>query len=288
MLICTTPKEIHTTESTPGDAPADRPGGTAHAHRVMLVVQAFTHLPDTDHGPSELAAATGLNIAVVYRILQSGISTSIFLRVPPGRYRLGPGAARIGMQAMATAPDVTAARPVLDHLSRTVDGFALLWVLSPYGGPRKAYAASAPGRYDFESLGLALTDFLEVSQSLRVGAASRAIAAHLPPFLVSGILEQPLPAGAGPGARRTAAEFTASLAEARELGYAVSREEIPGWSSVAAPVMWGRTVYGAVSVLKPSSLMPEDLTLPVAATTAAAERLTLLASGDVDSYPLAG
>jgi hypothetical protein len=55
-----------------------------------------------------------------------------------------------------------------------------------------------------------------------------------------------------------------------------------------APVMWGEAVYGAVSVLKPSSLMPEDLALPVAAITAAAERLTRLVSGESDAYPVAG
>ncbi|GAA2965009.1 hypothetical protein GCM10010518_59510 [Kitasatospora cinereorecta] len=288
MLSRTTSKEIHSAQSQPDNEPAARTGGTVHAHRVMLVVQAFTALPGTDHGPSELAAATGLNIAVVYRILQSGIATSIFLRVPPGRYRLGPGAARIGMQAMAATPDVAAARPVLERLSRAVDGFAVLWVLSPYGGPRKAYAASAPGRYDFESLGLGVADLVEVGQSLRVGASGRVIAAHLSPSLVSAVLEQPLPAGAGPGAVRDTAAYVASLREAREAGHAVSREEVPGWSAVAAPVMWGDAVYGAVSVLKPSSLMPEDLALPVAATTAAAERLTLLTSGESDPYPLAG
>ncbi|GAA2267113.1 hypothetical protein GCM10010145_46950 [Streptomyces ruber] len=254
----------------------------------MLVVQAFTLLPGADHGPSELAAATGLHITVVYRILQSGIATSIFLRVPPGRYRLGPGAAQVGMQAMAATLDAGVARPALEHLSRTVDGFALLWVLSPYGGPRKAYGTSAPGRYDFESLGLSVTDLIEVSHSLRVGASGRAIAAHLPPFLLSSILEQPLPAGAGPGTARTPAEFAASLDEIREAGYAVAREEVPGWSAVAAPVMWGDSVYGAVSVLKPSSLMSGDLALPVAATVATAERLNLLASGGTDPRSLAG
>ncbi|MFJ8896691.1 IclR family transcriptional regulator [Leifsonia sp. NPDC102414] len=288
MLSRTTQKEIQPAQTSPDDEPAARTGGTLHAHRVMLVVQAFTALPGTDHGPSELAAATGLNIAVVYRILQSGFATSIFLRVPPGRYRLGPGAARIGMQAMATTPDVAAAKPVLERLSRTVDGFALLWVLSPYGGPRKAYAAGVTGRYDFESLGLGVADLVEVAQSLRVGASGRVIAAHLSPFLVSAVLKQPVPAGAGPGTVRDAAAYAASLAEIREAGHAVSREEVPGWSAVAAPVMWGDAVYGAVSVLKPSSLMPEDLALPVAATTAAAERLTLLVSGESDAYPVAG
>lgn len=258
---------------------ADRAGGTVHAHRVMRVIQALTLRPGTDHGPSELAAATGLHVTVVYRILQSGIESSIFQRVPPGRYRLGPGAAQIGMQAMATTLDAAATEPVLERLTQITDGFALLWVLSPYGGPRKACTASNPGPYGFESLGLGVADLIEVLHSLRAGASGRAITAHLPPVLVSNVLEQSQPAGV-----RAVDDpaFTESLAEVRERGYTVTREEIPGWSEVAAPVMWGDTVYGAVSVLKPSPLMDEDLVLPVIATTGAAERLTLLASrGDV-------
>lgn len=284
MLSRITPKETRTTDYR---SEAARSGGTLHANRVMLVVQAFASLPGTEHGPSELAGATGLNAAVVYRILQSGIATSIFLRVPPGRYRLGPGAARIGMQAMAAAPDVRDVGPLLEGLSRAVDGFALLWVLSPYSGPRKAYAASAPGRYDFEALGLGVADLVEVGQSLRVGASGRAITARLSPAMAAAVLEQPVPAGVGPGAMRDTAAYAASLANVHEAGYAVSREEIPGWSAVAAPVMWGDVVYGAVSVLKPSSLM-RDLERPAAATTAAAERLTLLVSGESEPYPLVG
>jgi DNA-binding IclR family transcriptional regulator len=88
---------------------------------------------------------------------------------------------------------------------------------------------------------------------------------------------------------RDPAEFTASLAQVRQSGYAVAREEIAGWSAVAAPVMWGEAVYGAVSVLKPSSLMPRDLSRLIAPTTAAAERLTVLVSGGTSApFPLAG
>ncbi|WP_432138647.1 IclR family transcriptional regulator domain-containing protein [Streptomyces sp. bgisy154] len=101
------------------------------------------------------------------------------------------------------------------------------------------------------------------------------IAAHLPPSMVAGILEEPVPASAGPGAIRDDAAFHASLAQVRAEGYAVAREEIAGWDAIAAPVMWGKAIYGAVSVLKPSSLMPQDLTLPIAAATAAAERRPL-------------
>jgi DNA-binding IclR family transcriptional regulator len=254
----------------------------------MLVEQAFTRLPGAAHGPSEIAAATGLDVAVVYRILQSGIPSSTFIRVPPGRYRLGPGAARVGMQAMAATPGAETTRPILEQLSRAVDGFALLWVLSPYGGPQRAYAASAPGRYDFDALGLTATQLVEIGATLRVGASGRVIAAHLPPAMVASVLEDPVPASAGPGAIRDADAFTASLAEVRAAGYAVARDEIAGWDAVAAPVMWGNTIYGAVSVLKPSSLMPQDLSLPIAAATGAADRLTLVVAGGVDTYPIAG
>lgn len=210
------------------------------------------------------------------------------VRAPPGRYRLGPAAAHIGMKAMASTLDPPAARLALDRLGRTVDGFALLWALSPYGGARKVCTASSPGRYDWESLGLNFADLTEIGQSLRVGAAGRAIAAHLPPFLLNGVVEQPLPPRCGPGAVRSATEFTKSLMHVRETGYAIDREEIAGWAAVAAPVLWGGTAYGAVCVLKPSSLMPEDSALPVNATLTAAERLSMLAAGHMFPAPLAG
>jgi DNA-binding IclR family transcriptional regulator len=291
MLSRTTQKDHsdHSQEKSGGSA--DRPFGTAHGRRVMLVEQAFTQLPGSAHGPSEIAEATGLDTTVVYRILQSGIPSQTYIWIPPGRYRLGPGAAKVGMQAMASTPGPEATRPLLEHLSRVVDGFAVLWALSPYGGPQRTHAASAPGRYDFDALGLTATELIEVGHNLRVGASGRVIAAHLPPPMVASLLEQPVPAGAGPGVIRDAAKFTASLAKVRQAGYSVAREEIAGWSAVAAPVMWGDAVYGAVSVLKPSSLMPRDLSLPIAATRAAAERLTVLVSGGTSggtsTYPLA-
>ncbi|WP_457810813.1 hypothetical protein [Streptomyces microflavus] len=84
------------------------------------------------------------------------------------------------------------------------------------------------------------------------------------------------------------AAFTGSLMHVREAGYAVDREEIAGWGAVAAPVLWGGTVCGAVGVLKPCSLMPEDLAVPISATLAAAERLSVLAAGHMFPAPLAG
>lgn len=92
-----------------------------------------------------------------------------------------------------------------------------------------------PGQYDWESLGLSFADLMEIGQSLRVGAVGRVIAAHLPPFLLSGVVELPLPLCCGP-AVRSAAEFTGSLRHVREAGYAVDRDGIVGWGVMAAPV----------------------------------------------------
>ncbi|MGN9763079.1 IclR family transcriptional regulator [Streptomyces sp. SD31] len=258
--------------------------GTAHAQRVKLVERAFTLLEGPAHGPSEIAEITGLNAAVVYRILQSGIPTRYFVQGPGGKYRLGPGAAAIGMQAMAHTPGTEASHPILEHLSKALDAMALLWVFSPYGTLRRVLTDYAPGRYDLEALGLTASELVAVGGSLRVGPSGRVIAAHLPPPLVDTVLAEPVPAGAGPGTPDEK-RFFASLEKIRAVGYALGHEEVTGWSAVAAPVLWDDTAYGAISVLKPSSLLT-DARVAVARTVAAANRFSLLVSGG--RLPLAG
>ncbi|MFE2322171.1 IclR family transcriptional regulator [Streptomyces sp. NPDC059441] len=251
---------------------------------MKMVERAFTLLDGPAHGPSEIAEVTGLNVTVVYRILQSGIPSRYFVQGPGGKYRLGPGAAAIGMQAMAYTPGNEASHPILEHLSKTLDAMALLWVFSPYGAPRRVLADYAPGRYDLEALGLGVSELVAVGGSLRVGPSGRVMAAHLSAPLVDTVLAEPIPAGAGPGALAEG-KFRASLEEIRAAGYALGYEEVAGWGAVAAPVLWGEAVYGAISVLKPSSLLT-DTPRAVARTVAAADRFSLLVSGG--GLPLAG
>jgi DNA-binding IclR family transcriptional regulator len=194
------------------------------------------------------------------------------------------------MQAMAAAaPGPHVIRPVLERLSRVLDGLAVLWVVSPYGRLSRTIAAAAPSRYGFEALGLSATDLTQLGAPLRVGAAGRAIAAHLPRFMAAAVLEDPIPSSAGPGTPREPSDFRASVRAARQAGYAVSRDEIPGVSEVAVPVMWSAAIYGAVSILKPSPLM-RDLAAPIAITREAADRITALMSGGIGTapYSLAG
>ncbi len=138
-----------------------------------MVERAFTLLDGPAHGPSEIAEVTGLHVTVVYRILQSGIPSNYFVQGPGGKYRLGPGAAAIGMQAMAYTPGTEASHPILEHLSKALDAMALLWVVSPYGAPRRVLADYAPGRYDLEALGLGVSELVAVG-----GASVRATGRH--------------------------------------------------------------------------------------------------------------
>ncbi|MFG2681347.1 hypothetical protein [Streptomyces sp. NPDC048392] len=200
-----------------------------------------------------------------------------FVQLPGRKYRLGPGAAKIGMQAMVHAPGTETSHPLLEQLSSALDAMAMLWVISPYGGPRRVLADYAPGRYDLDALGLTADQLVAVGGSLRVGPSGRVIAAHLPDTLVDSVLTHTVPAGAGPGALGEADDFLASLPEIRDAGYSLGREEIAGWGEVAAPVLWGDAVYGAISSLKPSSLL-KDTGSAIKRTVAAADRFSLLVS----------
>lgn len=259
-------------------------GSTAHALRVKEVELAVTALGGPEHGLTEIAAATGLNPAVVHRILSSGIPSRYFVRAPGRKYRLGPGAAMVGMHAMAHAPGPEAARPLLEELSQRLDAMAVLWVYSPYGGPRKVLADHVPGRYGLDLLGLSASELATVSSSLRVGPAGRAMTAHLPAALAGMVLAQDVPEGVGPGVLE-GTEYQLSLEQIRAAGYGLGVDEIPGWGEVAAPVLWGETLYGAISVLKPASLLT-DAADAAALTMAATSRLGLLVSGG--RLPLAG
>lgn len=269
---------------TPNNPPAEEPSvrsrrgsGAVHALRVKEVERAFTLLGGAAHGPSEIAAASGLHVTVVYRILQSGIPTQYFVAMPGGRYRLGPGAATIGMQAMAHTPGVEVSHPILELLSRNLDAMAQLWVISPYGHPRQVLADYVPGRYDLESLGLTASSLVTMASSLRIGPTGRVMAAHLPPPLVDMVLARDVPPEAATAVLSNH-EFRASLEQIRAAGYELGIEEIAGWGTVAAPVLWGDTPYGAISVLKPTSLLT-DIAAVTVQTRAAAARLSVLVAG---------
>ncbi|MGW0546019.1 IclR family transcriptional regulator [Streptomyces altiplanensis] len=234
-------------------------GGSNHANRVFRVQRAFTELLGQVHGPGELAEATGLDDSTVHRILQSGVHDGIFFRESRGLYRLGSGAARLGLKALTHAPNAEVAHGVLERLrADTGGGLVFLFAVAPFGGARKQCLDMAVGNSDLSELNLSHRALLVIFQSLRTGASGRAILAHLPEVIQEGVLAEPLPAEAGPGAYRDEGALLASLKTVREQGIAIGIEECAaGWSGCAAPVLWDGLIMGSILVLKPMADVPQ-------------------------------
>ena len=245
--------------------------------RFIRVQRAFAELGGEVHGTGEIARAAGLDDATTSRILQSGVYGGFFERISHGKYRLGVGAAHVGMHALAHAPakdDST--RAILEELREATDGgLVFQYMLATIGGAQRQCIDMAVGDSDLVELGMTALDILSVTRSLRTGASGRTILAYLPAALQELVLAEPIPADAGPGVYRDDKELLASLEEVRDRGYALGYEEcMPLWNSCAAPIVWGEAIMGAVLLLKPATVMPEAPESVIDATKAAAAKLS--------------
>ncbi|MFD5398928.1 IclR family transcriptional regulator C-terminal domain-containing protein [Streptomyces sp. NPDC127097] len=253
-----------------------RTSGSGHAERVFLVQTAFAELGGCAHGPGEIAEFTGLDDSVVYRILQSGIYQRIFERVDRGLYRLRTSAAQLAFTALDHRIDGEISQTVLRELRQATDGgLAFLYMVAPFSGAQRQCVDMAVGDSDLAELGMTPRDVLSVTRSLRTGASGRTILAYLPEVLQQRVLAEPVPDQAGPGVFCDNAALLDSLAEVRDLGYALGYEEcMAGWNSCAAPIMWDGSIMGAVLLLKLKSVMPVAPDRVIEATKEAAAELS--------------
>ncbi|MFJ7279822.1 IclR family transcriptional regulator [Kitasatospora sp. NPDC098663] len=234
-------------------------GATSSAARVFALQEAFAQLQGSDQGVLDLATATGMPDSTVHRILQSGVPGGAIDQIRRGRYRPGPSLIKVAMHAMAHVPSAAAAQGILAELHERTGGAALLFALTPFGGLRRLCTDYAWGDMDPGELGIFAHPLVTHSRSLRTGASGRAILAHLPAPLQELVFREEVPEDAAPDAIRNNAALAATLVEIRRRGYAVAGEEVvPGWSSVAAPVMWGDVAVGSVVLAKPTGSMPAD------------------------------
>ncbi|MEU8914080.1 IclR family transcriptional regulator domain-containing protein [Streptomyces nigrescens] len=257
-------------------AAGSRASGSGHAERVFLVQTAFAELGGSAHGPGEIAEFTGLDDSVVYRILQSGIYQRIFERVDRGLYRLRTSAAQLAFTALDHRLDGGISQTVLSELRSATDGgLAFLYMVAPFSGAQRQCVDMAVGDSDLAELGMTPRDVLSVTRSLRTGASGRTILAYLPEVLQQRVLAEPVPDQAGPGVFRDNDALVESLAEVRDLGYALGYEEcMAGWNSCAAPIMWDGSIMGAVLLLKLKSVMPVAPDGVIEATKEAAAELS--------------
>ncbi|MFD9792325.1 IclR family transcriptional regulator [Streptomyces sp. NPDC059070] len=253
--------------------------GTSHGARVFLVQRAFADLEGDAHGPTAIAQATGLSVTVVYRILQDGLVDHTFEQVQKaGRtvYRLGPGAVRLSIQALAQTPDPDATHAVLEGLQRSTGGLVAYYSVA---GARRICTDYAIGDFDPKSIGIDPFQLVKYSRSLRTGASGRVILAHMPPSIQEKVYAEEVPEGVGPGVIRDNRRLAASLADILDKGYAIGRQEcMQGYDSVAVPILWDDTIQGSLLLWIPSAEMPEDTSSLVATTMTAGDMLSRLAA----------
>ncbi|MEU6959429.1 IclR family transcriptional regulator domain-containing protein [Streptomyces chrestomyceticus] len=258
----------------PPQKPAPRQA-TSLAARAFQLQRAFATLDGDVQPLKALAATAGLDESTAYRILQAGKASGAFQQAGRGQYRLGPAAAEVGMHAMMQVAADHGEAAVLAGLQAATGAFVWLYALTPaMGVPRRVCVDYAIGDLDTADLGMTVDEVITVGRSLRTGASGRVILAHLPPSMQARVFAEPAPECAGPGVLSDD-ELRTSLNVIRQQGYALGDQEcLSGWASVAAPVMHGGSIFGAVLVLQAADTWPTNPANLIALTVGAAAGLS--------------
>jgi DNA-binding IclR family transcriptional regulator len=234
-------------------ATAQRSRNDGTGVRARLITRGFHVLFQLAGRPGgaslgELSRLTGLSRATTLRILRTlGDLDVVSLDGVTRTYRLGPAACRLGIAATEHLDVTRAARPVLDALqARTGETVCLF---RRQGTERVCIAAVTSEQV--------LKHSMDVGQRrpLLLGAAGKALAAHLDRAALDPLLATLRPAGA----RALLSDFR----RIRETGVAISKDEVVrGGTAVAAPVFGpDGGVTAALAVLAPSARL-EGATVP--------------------------
>ena len=146
--------------------PSERPKGNGIAERVIRVMQAFSELPGDIHSLKAIADHTGLDKAVVHRILATEVELRWVEQLGHGRYRLGSNAATSGMWAMARMYGHLDQHQILVDLQKNCGGMVLFYSLAPLGA-RRVCTDYAIGEHSFDDFGMKAVDMFTTGCLLR-------------------------------------------------------------------------------------------------------------------------
>ena len=229
------------------------PSGAQAVLRAIRVLKAFT-VDKPERDVSELASETGLSRSTVHRLLSALESEDLVVRtLEPGRYRLGPAAAVLGVRALRSSPLRETVHPTLVTLAEETGETATLEVLSE----GKMLILD-------EVLGARLvgaSPSLGTAWALHATSTGKALLAASTPTRAAALLRHPLERFTP----KTVTEPDAlerALARTRQRGFAVAREELEeGYAAAGAAIQMPMLEpYAAISLGGPSArLTPEKL-----------------------------
>lgn len=208
-------------------------------------------------GLNELARRSGVPKATVHRLVGELVEWGVLER-SAGRYRLGGRLYELGQQVPGNRILRTAAQPFMEDLFVStresihlgVRGGLELFQIERFLGPRGVPAARVPNR-----------------SSLHSSASGKVLLAFAEPE----VLAEVVVAGLRPRTRFTISDPAAlrtAIAEARQAGYAVDRQEhAQGCDAVAAPIFTAEgALLGCMSIVAPSDRFDPHRLIPALLT----------------------
>jgi IclR family transcriptional regulator, pca regulon regulatory protein len=228
------------TDSADSPEPSDRPGYRVEALAKGLRILSLFDEQRPSWRVSDLAAAAGLPMPTVYRVVMTLTSEGYLNHLPNGEYRPGVRTLTLGTAALRSLDLVGIATPILQDLGQRTGETVNLAVLS---GDRVLYLVR-----------LRNSDL--VTANIQVGSTLPAVHASIGKLLLAYLDEADLEAlitdasfaaNPGPNAKLSLAELRAELRVIRDQGWAMQDEELAyGLRSVAGPITGpdGRVVAG--------------------------------------------
>jgi len=182
---------------------------------------------------TDLAAAAGLPMPTVYRVVMTLTAEGYLDHLPNGDYRPGVKTLTLGTAALRSLDLVGIATPKLQHLGETTGETVNLAVLT---GDRVLYLV----RLRNSDL---VTANIQVGSTLPAVTTSigKLLLAHLEEDdLAERVTEASFAAQHGPNAKATLAELRKDLVTIRRQGWAMQDEELAhGLRSIAGPITGG-------------------------------------------------
>lgn len=227
---------------------AGRPRQTQSVARVLDVLEVVA-AAGGEMALGEIAAASGLPVPTIYRLVRTLVDRGYMRQLPSRRYALGSRLIPLGEVAGATLG--TWARPVLADLVDRLGESANLAVLD---GDRVTFIGQAPSRHSMRV-------FSEVGRrvSPHCTGAGKALLSQLPNQEVRALLARTGMPAQTPHTITDPDALLVQLQTIRELGYALDEGEHEiGVRCVAVPVT-GHETRMAVSISGPAPRMTAEL-----------------------------
>ena len=215
--------------------------------RVFDIVEALSSSP---HGMSltDLAAAVGLHVSTVHRLLASLSSRGYVQKdIETGKYRLTLKMFEVGSRAACGVNLVSIARPYLERLAE----FSGVYLY-------KEDTSSSIAR---------MASFVGLKNPMYCTGVGKCILANLPPEAVRGIWDRSVITAFTPNTITDFDRLTAELKQIKAQGYALDNEEHePGVFCIAAPIFdYSAHPVAAISVSAPASRMEPERIKEIAA-----------------------